>query len=462
MRRPTAFRRSSTGSHSPDAEAGLSTAARRHAVTATTPNDEEGFAAVDATSASLAGVSQGEGLTLIMQEHSQLCQTLTQWMSQQRKAVETQLAEQEHLINTLVQFHQQTVQGLKRSSEDAVACETFQTSGARLPASGRSGATLPATGDVGPEVSDSEAPLSKDNGSGAVAAAALAHLEDGFTNDEALLDSWRRCSGLHTVDKWVSNYHKHPAGWAALLMIQGIPEVTARLRNKVENYAIYSALFLSVSIALLTSPPSALTGDVAANQWTSDWWEIHLRRRIYSFCFGLGTALHMLSIMLAMAFSNALNEAARDSDVFRIFARGQGFKATVRTQRSFLIGCVADVLAIMAALTLYITWVEVLAGCTVLAAVTWFLLRKTKQQLFKNGSIVQYWREELGGMPDADDPYDLQVPADCFRRRAAASGALSKISEASPGVPDAKPQRRGGRRDGNQRGVARTSVAAIF
>mmetsp|Transcript_36405 Transcript_36405/g.71974 ORF Transcript_36405/g.71974 Transcript_36405/m.71974 type:complete len:461 (-) Transcript_36405:115-1497(-) len=460
MRRPTAFRRSSTGSHSPDAEAGLSTAARRHAVTATTPNDEEGFAAVDATSASLAGVSQGEGLTLIMQEHSQLCQTLTQWMSQQRKAVETQLAEQEHLIKTVVQSHRQTIQGLKRLSEDATTSETSQTSRAHLPATSQTCLMPQADGDVDDEVGDSESPLSKDNG--AAEEAALVKMQEGFNGDEVLLDNWRRCSGLHTVDKWVLNYHKHPAGWGALLMIQGIPEVTARLRNKVENFAIYSALFLSVSIGLLTDPPSALTVNDAANQWTSDWWEIHLRRRIYFYSFGIGTASHMLSILLAMAFCNALNETARDSDVFRMFARGKGFYATVRTQTSFFVGCIADILAIMAALTLYITWVEVLAGCTVLAAVTWFLLRKTKQQLFKNGSIVQYWREELGGMPDADDPYDLQVPADCFRRRAAASGALSKISEASPGVPDAKPQRRGGRRDGNQRGVARTSVAAIF
>ena len=57
------------------------------------------------------------------------------------------------------------------------------------------------------------------------------------------LEQWRRCSGLHTVQEWVLNYKKHPAGWAALLMIHGIPEVTGRLRSKVENYAIYSALF---------------------------------------------------------------------------------------------------------------------------------------------------------------------------------------------------------------------------
>lgn len=91
----------------------------------------------------------------------------------------------------------------------------------------------------------------------------------------------------------------------------------------------------------------------------------------------------------------------------------------------------------MAALTLYITWVEVLVGCAALTAIMWHQLKKTKQQLFKNGSIVQYWREELGGRPDADDPYDLQFPVDCFLRRAAASNTLSKIAEGSPDAASA-------------------------
>ena len=33
-----------------------------------------------------------------------------------------------------------------------------------------------------------------------------------------------------------------------------------------------------------------------------------------------------------MAFCNALNEAARDADVYRMFARGQGYLATVKVQ----------------------------------------------------------------------------------------------------------------------------------
>ena len=40
-----------------------------------------------------------------------------------------------------------------------------------------------------------------------------------------MLEWWRKTNGLHTVQKWCTNYKKHPAGWGALLMIHGVPEV---------------------------------------------------------------------------------------------------------------------------------------------------------------------------------------------------------------------------------------------
>ena len=48
--------------------------------------------------------------------------------------------------------------------------------------------------------------------------------------------------------------------------------------------------------------------------------------------------MHFYSIILAMAFVNALNEAAREADVFRIFARGQGYLATFKCQQAFRVG----------------------------------------------------------------------------------------------------------------------------
>lgn len=115
------------------------------------------------------------------------------------------------------------------------------------------------------------------------------------------LEQWRRCSGLHTVEEWVLNYKKHPAGWAALLMIHGIPEVTGRLRSKVENYSIYSALFLSFSIPTVMDPPEPL--------WECDQPGCLVSKYVFFGMLSFAVAAHMLSILLGMSFVNALNEA---------------------------------------------------------------------------------------------------------------------------------------------------------
>jgi hypothetical protein len=48
------------------------------------------------------------------------------------------------------------------------------------------------------------------------------------------------------------------SSWGALLLIQGVDEVSHRLRTKVENYAVYSALCLSASIVVLVQPHQAV------------------------------------------------------------------------------------------------------------------------------------------------------------------------------------------------------------
>lgn len=237
---------------------------------------------------------------------------------------------------------------------------------------------------------------------------------DGFTDDQ-VLEWWKRTSGLHTVEKWVSNYKKHPAGCGALLIIHGIPEVTGRLRSKVENYSIYSALFLSVSMSLFADPPS-----IVATQCDdldgAERWECEIQRRIYFYCLGGGIAAHMLSILLGMAFVNVLNEAARDSDIIRMFARGKGFVATVKCQRAFTAGCIADFVGLLVAFKMAVGWealpVAVLMTCLVLRP-----YRQTSQLLYTSASIIGYWRQELGGKPDADDPFDLDIPVGCLQKR---------------------------------------------
>lgn len=123
---------------------------------------------------------------------------------------------------------------------------------------------------------------------------------------------------MHTVETWLSNYKRHPYAWGALIMIHGVDEVSARLRSKVENYAVYSAVLLSASIVMLIMPE--------INKYFLEAHWVLQRIFLYSMC--ISVASHLCSILLSMAFVNALNEAGRDSDVIRMFGEGQGFLAT--------------------------------------------------------------------------------------------------------------------------------------
>ena len=233
---------------------------------------------------------------------------------------------------------------------------------------------------------------------------------------EDKLSAWLQCSGLHTVDKWVLSYRKHPSCWAALLMMHGVPEVSGRLRAKVENYAIYSALFLSCTIQAVMSPPDAM--QCADREFDTEAASVQCQvaRRVATYALLAAIVMHFYSIILAMAFVNALNETAREADVFRMFARGQGYLATFKCQQAFRRGAAFVMLAIAAVSLEYIGWDAVVWIAALLA----YVLRnfaKTSNLLFSTGSLVHYWREELGGKPDADDPYEIAPAVHVFKER---------------------------------------------
>jgi hypothetical protein len=96
-----------------------------------------------------------------------------------------------------------------------------------------------------------------------------------------------------------------------------------------------------------------------------------------------------------MSFGNALNEAARDADVIRMFARGKGFLATVTIENSFRLGVAFDFIAMLSILEYYMGW----EFCVVFALVGAYMYRiytETASLLFSSASIVKYWRPELG------------------------------------------------------------------
>jgi hypothetical protein len=228
------------------------------------------------------------------------------------------------------------------------------------------------------------------------------------------------------VGDWVKDYRKHPAGWAALLMIHGIPEVSGRLRLKVQNYAVFSALFLGGSI-------KAMSGSLpVCSSASMEEWECAIRKRVYTYSFAITIASHILCIFLAMAFHNALNEAARDSDVFRIFARGKGFRATARCQAMFRIGAISSCVSLVTAAQESTGW-DFVVFAAILFGLAVSTYRGTSALLFSSGSIVDYWREELGGKPDADDPYDLTVPLELFSARADNDALSGQCQDADAG-----------------------------
>eukprot|EP00747_Dinoflagellata_sp_TGD_P077439 gnl/TRDRNA2_/TRDRNA2_159591_c0_seq3.p1 gnl/TRDRNA2_/TRDRNA2_159591_c0~~gnl/TRDRNA2_/TRDRNA2_159591_c0_seq3.p1 ORF type:complete len:181 (+),score=30.78 gnl/TRDRNA2_/TRDRNA2_159591_c0_seq3:237-779(+) len=133
--------------------------------------------------------------------------------------------------------------------------------------------------------------------------------------------------------------------------------------------------------------------------------------------------------MLAMAFVNALNEAARDSDVIRMFSRGKGYMATVKCQNSFRFGTALDLCAILTVVHSYIGW-EVLVLLAVALPVAVCIYVDTAHHLFNSASLVSYWRRELGGDPDDDDPYDLSIPLEQLRKKVESGRELIAVPSA--------------------------------
>ena len=56
---------------------------------------------------------------------------------------------------------------------------------------------------------------------------------------------------------------------------------------------------------------------------------------MYFYSIILAIVAHVTSIILAMGFINAFNEAGRDSDVIRLLGEGKGYLGTVKCERGF-------------------------------------------------------------------------------------------------------------------------------
>lgn len=258
------------------------------------------------------------------------------------------------------------------------------------------------------------------------------HLPSVNLVDDAFADWYRKTSGMHTVETWLDNYQKHPYAWGALIMIHGVDEVSARLRSKVENYAVYSAVLLSASVVLLVMP------EINDNFLESHW----VFQRIFLYSMLVSVASHLTSILLSMSFVNALNEAGRDADVIRMFGEGQGYLATHKCNNAFSTGLFSLAVGILDMILINFTVWDMLACLAIGLSIMYKLIptskkvssenfemrlvlppktnstpfRSTPSQLFASSSLMFYWR--FGRAEDNEDPFDLRIPMERVRDKA--------------------------------------------
>jgi len=241
--------------------------------------------------------------------------------------------------------------------------------------------------------------------------------------DESFTNWYRKNAGMHTVETWLSNYKRHPYAWGALIMIHGVNEVSARLRSKVENYAVYSAVLLSASVVLF-----AMT---EINPYFEDahW----LTKRIYLYAMCISVASHLTSILLSMSFVNALNEASRDADVIRMFGEGQGFLATHKCGRAFQHGLIALGVAIIDMIFINFDWIDGLLCAAITISIMW-KLKSTSFKLFSSSSLVEYWRWGVGKSGEIgsravenEDPFDLRIPLERISMKSKISTRLYRM-----------------------------------
>ncbi|GMI03956.1 hypothetical protein TrVE_jg9475 [Triparma verrucosa] len=241
--------------------------------------------------------------------------------------------------------------------------------------------------------------------------------------DESFTSWYRKTAGMHTVETWLSNYKRHPYAWGALIMIHGVDEVSARLRSKVENYAVYSAVLLSASVVLF-----AFT-EINQHFDTAHW----ILKRIYLYALCVSVSSHMCSILLSMHFVNALNEAGRDADVIRMFGEGQGFLATHKCAQAFQMGLYALAVGVIDMIAINFEWFDGLA-CTIVGGIILFKLKGTSEKLFNSSSLVAYWRWGVGKDGEVgsravenEDPFDLLIPMERVTMKVGISNRLCKL-----------------------------------
>ena len=92
----------------------------------------------------------------------------------------------------------------------------------------------------------------------------------------------------------------------------------------------------------------------------------------------------------------------------------------------------ANFVAMAIAAQLYVGWGFVLYFFLLCMGV-YRLYSNTADKLFSTASIVKYWRADLGGAPDADDPFELEEACEHFKACARIGREMSRRAKCADG-----------------------------
>merc|ERR1711920_1038640 len=84
-----------------------------------------------------------------------------------------------------------------------------------------------------------------------------------------------------------------------------------------------------------------------------------------------------------------------------------------------------------AGISAYIGIVETVVVGTAICFGIAYVAKRTSDPLWRHSTVTLYWREELGGNPDADDEYDLMIPLQSFQARARANRKWCELAGAA-------------------------------
>ena len=206
-------------------------------------------------------------------------------------------------------------------------------------------------------------------------------------------------------------------GWAILAVVLGVDEVCRRLGDNLNFVVLVAGLLISTSLSLSTNMPSYLSDNLDTNEWDSF--------KTGFFCSFLSAiSCHLLALVMALLFGQAINTCARATDKWRlilthggvptfvyiIFSAGNLFMCLSITFSIYgSYGAVSSVFTL--AFFLIAVWVNIY----------------NRVSLLGNSHVVHGWFQKR-----FDEEYDIRIPFLHLKKLAAYDSEYREATLTSP------------------------------